>query len=153
MSRGRKPKAPQVKREEGNPGKRAIPDQIQPSGTLKPPKTLSKEALTVFKQIVSSFPDETYASTDVHTLSCLCEAVADYWKAAHACEELGRYVNGSTGQLTIAPWVKDKEKQAALIYQFSTRLYLDPVARQRITSIDPNKIVVIDSLEQMLPRA
>lgn len=116
----------------GNPGRRPIPESIQPKGTISAPKQLSTAARVIWRQVVGAMPEGTYAATDAMGLATLCEAVADYWIAAKKTEEEGRYVKGSTGQLVIAPWVKDKADQARLIYTWSQRLYLDPVARAQL---------------------
>jgi P27 family predicted phage terminase small subunit len=118
----------------GNPGKRTIPNSVQPSGKLTAPTQLAPAARIAWRKIVGAMPEGTYAATDAMTLATLCEAVADYWTAANMTTTQGRYVAGSTGQMVIAPWAKDKAELARLIYTLSQRLYLDPVARASLVT-------------------
>lgn len=94
------------------------------------------EALAVWKSVVGALPEKTYAATDANTLAVLCEAVADYWDAAKTIIEEGRYVKTPT-TVVQHPAVKDKNEQARLIYTYSQRLYLDPVARNSLTNTPP----------------
>lgn len=135
MPRGRPPTSPELKRLMGNPGKRPIPTSVSPTGKLTPPSQMQPAARAAWRRIVGAMPDGTYAATDAMTLAVLCEAVADYWEAADAVAKNGRYAPGATGQMTIAPWVKDKADAARLIYTYSQRLYLDPVARASLTTV------------------
>jgi P27 family predicted phage terminase small subunit len=136
-ARGRPPKSPELKRLLGNPGKRPIKESVTVRGVLTPPKQMRAEALAVWKSVVGALPERTYAATDANTLAVLCEAVADYWDAAKTIIAEGRYVKTPT-TIVQHPAVKDKNEQARLIYTYSQRLYLDPVARNSLTANDPS---------------
>lgn len=132
MKRGR-PATPTVLKElSGNPGKRALNKrEPKPTGTPTPP-TLTPEAAQVWKRLVSTSPSALYKAPDEFVIAAFCEAVAGHRVATLMIIEQGRYATGSTGQITVAPWVKDQADQARLVMAYASRLGLDPVARTSI---------------------
>lgn len=130
MPRGRPATPTALKELAGNPGKRALNKrEPMPTGALTAPSVLSTEGLKVWKRLVSTSPNALYKAPDEFSIAAFCEAVAGWREATRAISERGRYAVGSTGQMTVAPWVKDQAEQARLVMTFGARLGLDPVAR------------------------
>lgn len=133
MTRGRPAKPTRLKELAGNPGKRAINrKEPKPTGAAEPPKTLTKDAAAIWKRVVAAMPVATYTRADESLIAAYCEAVALHRRATAEIDAKGMTVAGSTGQLTISPFVKIQADQARLIVSLGGRLGLDPASRQSL---------------------
>lgn len=137
MPAGRPPKPTHLKLIEGNRGKRPIKaGEPKPTGAPVAPKSLTKNAVAVWKRVLATMPLNVYTGADEHLLSAYCEAVARHREASEALKVYGLVSTGSTGQEVVSPWLKIQNDQARLIVTLGARLGLDPVARQALATGD-----------------
>lgn len=138
--RGRPAKPTRLKELAGNPGKRAVNKaEPKPKGGAEPPKTLTKDALAIWKRVVGAMPVATYTAADEAHLAAYCEAVALHRRATAMIDQQGMTVPGSTGQITISPFVKIQADQARLMVTLGSRLGLDPSSRQSLHVEDSDR--------------
>ncbi|MDO1559813.1 phage terminase small subunit P27 family [Brevundimonas sp. 2R-24] len=140
MPGGRPPTPTRLKELAGNPGKRPINRrEPKPTGGAVAPKTLSRDALAAWKRLIGSMPEGVYTVADEGLLAAYCEAVALHRRATAEVAAQGAVTTGSTGQLTVSPWVKIKSDQARLITAIGARLGLDPAARSSLQLQAPDE--------------
>lgn len=93
MPRGRKPKPPQLKLIEGNPGKRKIPEIVKPEIRGQPPKCpawLVPEAKKEWKRIAKVLHEtELLSELDVAALAAYCQSYARYIDAERKISQAG----------------------------------------------------------------
>ena len=129
--RGPQPKPADVKRLEGNPGKRRVNRAAPvPVGTLTCPAHLGSYAKAVWKRVVSAMPPGLYTAAERELLAAYCEAADMHKRAVLAIREGGEICTGQGGALYQNPWVSILNRQAQLLATLGTRLGLDPAARQ-----------------------
>ncbi len=137
--RGRPAKPAALKALAGNPGKRPIKaDTAVATGAAVAPKSLSKPAAAIWARVIGSMPSGVYAAADESLMAAYCEAVALHRMATTEAIKLPVTV-GSTGQLTVSPWVKIQSDQARLIMSLGARLGLDPASRQSLNVEDSDR--------------
>lgn len=131
--RGPQPKPDQLKKMEGNPGKRALnEDAPVATGTPDRPDHLSDYACEVWQRIAESMPPGLYAKCDTELLTAYCEAADLFRRAVLAVREEGEVATGSNGAPYQNPWVSIQNKQAQLLATLGSRLGLDPAARSNL---------------------
>jgi len=131
----------------GNPSKKKLNrNEPKAKGVLAPPKSLSREALAIFKRLVGAMPPGLYQSVDEALLVAFAEAYAGHQAATAAIAEHGMMTTGSTGQLVVSPWVKIQSDQARLMVTLSTKLGFDPVSRAAITAPEQSQSDEFDGL-------
>lgn len=146
MPAGRPPKSKLDKLMSGDPGKRIPPSEMaafergehplqaqaaspSQSLTLTPPKTLTKGAVPIWKEVVGGHLAGTYAITDKSQLIVFCEARATFDMATQMIQSEGYLSTGATGQTVVSPWVTIQKDAAARIDKIGTTLFLTPTAR------------------------
>ena len=128
--RGRKPKPSELRRLEGNPGKRAINDDApQPIGTPTRPEYLTGYAADVWLKIVGSMPQQIYSPADEELLAAYCVAAAMHREAVMRLTEMGAVIVGESGAPYQNPWTGILNTQATKMATIGSRLGLDPSAR------------------------
>jgi P27 family predicted phage terminase small subunit len=130
MPRGRPPKHPEIRRLEGNPGHRPIPEPVfVPSDAPWVPEHLSDDAQACMDVIQRSMPPGTYAACDTYMLSAFATAWSVHKRAVEALQREPLVVKGSKGGQVRSPWLAIASDQARLMASLGARLYLDPVSR------------------------
>lgn len=110
---------------------------------LKPPKTLSLAAQAIWKEVVASQPDGTYAASDARQLEIYCDAVVEYHAAQALLSEPDGYTEaGSKGQAVPSIWVGVRDRARQTIDKVGTTLFLTPASRQTIRSLEAPKAQV-----------
>jgi len=129
---GRPKKLPQLKKLEGNPGKRAIDEiGLQAIGEAFAPDHLNEDAAACFELIKASMPPATYAKVDTFALAAFATAWAWHKRATHEANnpEFEPIVVGSKGQEQPNPWFKILKAMSEEMRTWGDRLGLDPKAR------------------------
>ena len=111
-----------------------MPVEPKIAGRLTAPKTLSKAAKVVWKNLVGAMPLGVYEKTDAALLAAYCEQVAAHDEAIAKIAELGSMVTGSQGQLVVSPWAKMRNESARLIVTLGAKLGLSPVDRANVNA-------------------
>lgn len=128
--RGRKPKPPELRRLEGNPGKRAInEDAPQPTGTPTRPNYLNGYAAEVWGKIIGAMPEKVYSPADEELLAAYCVAAAMHREAVERINEMGAVIVADSGAPYQNPWTGILNTQATKMATIGSRLGLDPAAR------------------------
>lgn len=132
-TRGRRPKPLEIKRLDGNPGKRPLNDAapVVKAGPVMP-DYLTDYAEVVWRRIVAAMPEQVYRATDSALLAAYCQAAALHRAACAALETAPEVVAGPGGAPYQNPWVSIQNRQARLMASLGSRLGLDPAARQRL---------------------
>jgi P27 family predicted phage terminase small subunit len=130
---GRPPKSPEVRRLEGNPGKRPIPKPaVQAKGSPEVPDYLDEDAQACIALIRRSLPPKVFAALDGMLLTTFACAWSLHKQAVLAIRDKGVIGKGSMKQPVVNPWVRILNDQARIMLALSPRLYLDPVARLQL---------------------
>ena len=136
---GRPPKPSEIRRREGNPGHRPLPEVILISGRPalgeldEPPAHLSKDArdfwsTTVARLIESGIVDRV----DIPALEQLATQYARIRQAQRVIASDGHYIRGSVGQLRESPALKIEREATILFLRLAENFGLTPVARARL---------------------
>ena len=130
--RGPRPKLPEVKRLEGNPGNRPIIDSgIAGLGVPFAPEHLCDDARGCLEVIKASMPPGVYSTLDSYLLSAFAAAWATHKRATHEIANPGFewVVKSPQGGSQPNAWVRIANQQAALLASLGDRLGLSPKAR------------------------
>ena len=143
--RGRRPKPTDLKRLQGNPGKRRLPEnepELLP-GTLVPPDWLKGEALEFWDELVPILDEMGILSTsDRLALAALCSAFGDYRAASEILEREGLTYEKTTaaGKVTVKPRPEISIRNDAFRRMTSMlgEFGLTPSSRSRV-NVNPKK--------------
>lgn len=136
MGRKRKPNA--IRRAQGNPSKRQLPDEKDEirtaNGPGEPPHWLYPEAKIVWNQIL----DETkhlnlYQSLDRHHLAIFCQAVARNARAEQKLIATCEIVRQGSQPIP-NPWLGIINKTADQVVKLGSELGLSPSSRARFSA-------------------
>lgn len=133
------PKPTALKALEGNPGKRALPqNEPEPDllSDLAPPAHLAERSAAVWRVVAPMLRKMGVLTVaDAIALEMLCDAVADY---RHAREQLGDdFVKRSgKGSDMLNQWLVAKQLSSKRAEAFMGKFGMDPVSRSRVL-IDP----------------
>lgn len=135
-AKGRKPKPTAIKRLEGNPGNRPLPNEPVFSAVFpkKPPKWLSKEAKKLWNELVpqlQSIPG-LIQCVDISAVELLCESYAQWKDAAQVIQEYGAVFTTPNGYIQQRPEVAIAQKNAKLVKELLSEFGLTPSSRSRI---------------------
>jgi P27 family predicted phage terminase small subunit len=131
--RGPQPKPQEIKRLEGNPGKRRTNNSApEPEGVPTCPAHLGSYGKAVWKRIAKSMPPKLYKAADRELLAAYCQAADLHKRAVEAIRTEGEVSFGESGAPYQNPWVSIQNKQAQLLASLGSRLGLDPAARSSI---------------------
>jgi len=133
MPRGRHPKHPEIRRLEGNPGKRPITQPpIKPEGEPIGFGHLCGDAQACMEVLSASLPPGVLTRPDSYLLAAYATAWAAHKQASIALREQALLVKGSRGTGTANPLLRIVNNQARLMASLGARLGLDPVSRMAI---------------------
>lgn len=131
--RGPQPKNSEIRRIEGNPGKRALKAGAKASGRPVCPEHLPDYARGCWDRIVASMPPAVYAAADQDLLAAYCIAVDTLKQAVEALKTEKAIVYGDKGAPYQNPWISIQSKQSQLLASLGARLGLDPAARESLS--------------------
>ena len=128
---GRKPKPAAVKELAGNPGKRAIPEEIKPRA-VKPrvPSHLSDEARKVWGYLAPRlFELGLLTELDREALGMYCESCARWVEAKAQIKKSGLVLKTINGNLVQNPYLSIANKAQEQMIKLGAEFGLSPVAR------------------------
>src|SRR5215207_10169202 len=121
--RGPQPQHPDLKRLEGNPGKKALRPVVRAIGPIgDPPDHLDAEGVDCWWETIGSLPVGFYSAADRKSLATYCEAWATHKKAVLALRAEGYVVTAQSGAPYQNPWVSILNKQVQLLATIGDRL-------------------------------
>jgi len=130
MARGRKKKPDEIKRLEGNPGKRPLNgDAPIPTGCAAKPPYVKGYAGKVWNQIVDSMPPNLYTAVDSVALAAFCVAAGQYRTATETLAKEGLTAYTVKGDEKPHPALSAQSRSLAAITTLGARLGLDPSSR------------------------
>jgi P27 family predicted phage terminase small subunit len=132
---GRHPKPLALKVLEGNPGKRALPDQdVVPAEAPDPPDHLSGLARRVWIEKAADMARAGLISKlDGENFACYCEAVATWVDAKSMIERQGAVLLSPNGYPVQNPYLAIANKAMEQIRTFGSEFGLSPASRARLT--------------------
>ena len=149
--RGRKPKPTNVKRLEGNPGKRPLNEnEPQPvTDRTTPPSHLSPEAKTEWRRIYPELHAMGLANkVDRAALAAYCQVYGRWAKYERIVSEKGELYKTAQGNIQTSPalWVVNKALEQ--MYKYLTEFGMTPASRSRIQTSEP--VLNKDPMEELL---
>ena len=134
--KGRKPKPVEVRRREGNPRKRPLPEPVLIGGRAAPrmPSYLPQQAKTAWRQIVPRLHEVGMLDrVDGPALEALCVQVGIMRQATEEIAALdGLVATGSQGQPVAHPLLSVLTSAQNAVRQWTERFGLDPSTRTRL---------------------
>lgn len=132
MPSGPNRKPTEIRRAEGNRGRRPIPNTVRLPARAIAPDYLTDSQKELWRQIEKSAPAGVYTAADVPALERMVMAW-DLYRRCQAEFATNLYAVGSMGQLTPAPAIRIMAIAAVDMHKAGGELGLSPVARTRIT--------------------
>lgn len=132
--RGPQPKNSEIRRLEGNPGKRPLRKGVKAGGSPDCPEHLGEYAQQVWDRLINSMPKALYTAADRELLAAYCIAADTHRQAVEALKTQNAVVTGANGAPYQNPWVSIQSKQAQLMASLGARLGLDPAARESLSA-------------------
>jgi P27 family predicted phage terminase small subunit len=137
--RGPKPRPVEVKKREGNPGKRKLPEPVIVSGRPlpaeldEPPEHLPIEAKEFWREYISRLVEVGIVDlVDVPALEMLATMYARARQASRVVAKEGHYTRGSTGQIVEHPALKIERESMSQFWKMAEHFAFTPVARVRL---------------------
>jgi len=130
MARPRKPSA--IRRLEGNPGKRAIPDEPVGHGQPRVPDYLNEEQRACFAAIVKASPVGLLCSADQPTLERAAVAWAQFRECTRTIGASGLLIKGHDHRPARNPLLIVQRGAAEELERAGASLGLSPVSRTRL---------------------
>lgn len=152
MTRGRKSKPTELKKLEGNPGKRALNNQEpKPDVVIPPPPDyLEGPALEEWYRITPELQKlRMITALDRAPLVALCQAWGDYIKACDEVEKEGEVFFSDKGNAYLNPWTGIKTSAMDRILRISAEFGMTPSARSRLKVEMPTED---DDMKKILTR-
>jgi P27 family predicted phage terminase small subunit len=132
---GPKPKPNEVKRAEGNPGRRPLPEPIRfkSDAELVPPDDFDEDSLEAWNMVVPTLREVgVLDGIDQLALAMACRQYARSKQAGRVIDKQGMVAKGSTGQVTEHPMAQAERNAMQLFLRFAEQYALTPVARVRL---------------------
>jgi P27 family predicted phage terminase small subunit len=129
MARGRHPKHPEIRRLDGNPGKRPIPEVvIVPQGEAFIPDHLDENARACAELIIGRMPPGLYTAADSYMIAAFATAWSLHRQASLMLRGQELVTQGSKRPQR-NPLLQIINTQARLMATLGARLGVDPIAR------------------------
>lgn len=144
MARGRKPKPDALKRAQGNPGKRALPElpveaaqqPLAPPARSSAPARLSEEGRRIWDALAPELERMKFLrSSDQGAFERYCDTLASYWRVTLELREVGETYETESAHgrmLRVHPKFAVQDRLARRLDQLEDRFGLTPAARQQI---------------------
>ncbi len=153
--RGRKPKPAEVRRREGNPGKRPIPAPVLVAGRLvpEPPDHFPEAARQAWDVIVPTLAKiGLLDGIDSLALEGLCVLVARAREARTILERDGLVAESARGALVAHPAIRIERDAWTAFLRFAEQYALTPVARTRLGLAELQRRTLADELAEQIGR-
>lgn len=140
--RGRKPKPTEIKKLEGNPGKRALNKKEPKPETAIPicPPHLKGAARTEWARITTELHAlKIISRIDRAALAAYCQAWEDYVKACKQVEKEGAVIISDKGGAYQNPWVSIKNSSMDRMVRISSEFGMTPSSRARVKVEAPDE--------------
>jgi P27 family predicted phage terminase small subunit len=133
--RGRKPKPIEFKEDDGNPGRRPLPEKIIEASGLpaEPPALLGPAGAEVYRKLVQRL-GRALDEVDIFALTAMCIQWDRAAEAAGTIDQQGHYARGSMGQLVEHPALKTERAAHKAFVAFAAEYGATPVARARVAA-------------------
>ncbi len=152
--RGRKPKPVEVRRREGNPGRRPLPAPVVVDGRpveLDPPDHLPDDAGEFWEAVVPTLARAgVLDGVDRPMLELASVQFARARQAARVVAEEGHAARGATGQLIEHPSMGTERDAMALFMKFAEQFPLTPIARTRVGLAELQRHSLVEELDSEL---
>lgn len=147
--RGRKPKPTNIKRLEGNPGKRKLPDEPNiPSDELTCPSHLSYSAKCEWRRLAPQLKElGLLTQLDRAALAGYCEAWGEFTGITKLLKGKSPIIKTANGNIIQNPLLGQKHKALELMHKFLTEFGMSPASRSRIIA-EPSKPT--DPMDELL---
>lgn len=144
MARGRKAKPAELKRAQGNPGKRALPElpveaeqkPLAPSKRSSAPKRLTADGRKIWDALAPELKRLKFLrSSDQGAFERYCDTLASYWRVTLELRKAGETYETESAHgrmLRIHPKFMVQERLSRRLDQLEDRFGLSPAARQQI---------------------
>ena len=131
---GRQPKPAAVKKAEGNPGKRKIPQEVQPAAEAPVcPSYFSKRAVKIWNDTTKQLEVMGLLfRADEQLLSAYVMACEDLVDSEETLQKQGRYIEDSYGNKKRHPAAVTRDKATAAIAKLGSLLGLNAISRARL---------------------
>ena len=133
---GRKPKPTELKKLQGNPGKRALnKNEPQPNLALPDcPAELSQSAKTEWQRMAQALFDlGLLTQVDRASLAIYCQSYDNWIEAINHLNTDGMVYSTDTGFQRPSPWHKIADMESKTMRAFATEFGLTPSSRGRIS--------------------
>lgn len=142
MTRGRKSKPTELKKLEGNPGKRALNNQEPKPDVAIPecPPHLEGEARKEFERITGELMKlKIISNIDRAAIVAYCQAWSDYVQATREIKKEGEVLYSDKGNAYINPWKNIQTSALDRVLRYSAEFGMTPSSRSRIKVETPTE--------------
>lgn len=141
MIRGQRPKPARLKLLDGNPGKKPIPNEPQPTpveGGLEAPAELTPRAKAEWDRLIGDVYAQRVVTTwDRATMAAYCQSYADWIEAQLHVNADGPVIPAKrTGTPMANPYLIEARRSKLDMLRFASDLGLTPVSRARLGTAD-----------------
>ncbi len=153
MTRGAKPKPTELKKLEGNPGKRKLNEKEPKPDVAIPecPPHLDGEASKEYKRITEELLKlKIITKIDRATLVAYCQAWADLLHATKMVKKEGEVLYSDKGNAYLNPWKGIQTSSMDRLARLSSEFGMTPSSRSRLKVETPTEE---DEMEKMLMAA
>lgn len=146
MSRpGPKPKPTVIKKLQGNPGKRKLPEnEPQPEKPDKPPpapRYLCKVGKKKWREKSKElFTAGLLTKIDLDRLGSYCVEFATWLKALENLQEHGELIKAQSGFPMQSPWLPIRNKAEANMDRIAAEFGMSPSSRSRVTVVKKKEV-------------
>ena len=126
--------------------KRAVPAEIIPAGRPEPSSVLTKAQLELWREIVSSLPEDLLSRADNQVLERMAIAWATFRETAAVINQTGLLVKGVHGEMVRNPMLSVQRQATQEMQECGNSLGLSPQARTRISApkqVDKDPLTVL----------
>jgi P27 family predicted phage terminase small subunit len=153
--RGRVPRTREERIRQG--ATRALPEPVRVSGkadlaeVLDLPTELGEAATTWYRDVATELAEAgVIERVDTHLLAMAAAAYGDFVTAEAIRRKKGGYAIGSTGQVVLAPWMKQRRDAMLVFERLVNHFPLSPVARARLGLAGLQAVSMARALEHEL---
>lgn len=134
---GRKPTPTAIKKMEGNPGRRPLPEYEPQPGALveipKPPSFLFPLAKKHWKKMADELRScSLLTAIDLDAFAAMCNAYATWVDAQQNLKKTGMLVKSPNGYPMVSPYVSISEKALNRLLQYQREFGLTPSSRVQV---------------------
>ncbi len=140
--RGRKPLPTEIKRMNGNPGKRPLNENepTPPRALPDPPEHLSPAGEAEWHRIAETlYQTGVLTQVDRAALAAYCQAYGRWVEAELKLQQTPALIRTGSGHVQISPWLTVANRQLELMHKFASEFGMTPASRTRICALPPDE--------------